>query len=70
MNKGEAVNVHLYSEDCDKDSPNLGDYDLMFSYQDIFGNKYSQTTRLSIFYMEERDRVGLQMDMYQTQEGL
>ena len=70
VNKGEAVNVHLYSEDCDKDSPNLGDYDLMFSYQDIFGNKYSQTTRLSIFYMEERDQVGLQMDMYQTQERL
>lgn len=70
VNRGEVVNVHLYSEDCDKTSANLGDYDLTFLYQDIFGNKYSQTTRISIVFNEDHNRIAIQMDMYQTQERL
>ena len=65
VNKGEHVTAHIYAEDCNAKSENLGSYELEIHYEDIFGNKYTQTTNIIIAY-DERGLV-VQTNMYQKQ---
>jgi hypothetical protein len=68
VSKGEHICVHIYAEDCGQDSKNLGEYDLTIAYQDIYGNKYSQTTEVNLVYSDEMKTVMVETDMYQKQE--
>ena len=45
--------VHIFSEDCGKDSANLGEYILDMYYRDIYGNEYSQTHDVNIEYSDK-----------------
>ena len=51
---GEKIMIHIFSEDCGKNSLNLGKYVLEFHYKDIYGNKYIQQHDIAISYSEER----------------
>ncbi len=50
---GEKIMVHIFSEDCGKNSPNLGDYVLDMHYKDIYGNEYSQQHDINLDYSDE-----------------
>ena len=50
---GEKIMVHIFSEDCGKNSANLGDYILDMYYKDIYGNEYAQKHDVSIEYSDE-----------------
>lgn len=50
---GEKIMVHIFSEDCGNDSPNLGDYILDMHYKDIYGNEYSQQHDINLDYSNE-----------------
>ncbi len=50
---GEKIMIHIFSEDCGKQSQNLGEYVLDFQYKDIYGNKYSQMHDIKIEYLED-----------------
>lgn len=68
--KGERITVHIYAEDCDEDSKNLGDFELTAKYEDIFGNHYKQTQDIRICFDNETKKAFLQTNMYQKQETL
>lgn len=67
VSKGEHISIHIYSEDCDKSSRNLGEYKLGMIYQDIFGNRYSQEASIILDYEDSNNKVVVHTDMYQTQ---
>lgn len=52
---GERIMVHIFSEDCGKDSASLGDYVLEMYYKDIYGNEYSQKHDINIDYSDEHN---------------
>lgn len=70
VNMGEHVSVHIYSEDCDRNSSNLGEYILGMTYQDIFGNRYSQEASIILDYDDSINKVVVRTNMYQTQQRL
>lgn len=66
VRQAEHVTAHIYAENCDAKSEKLGNYELEIRYEDIFGNKYIQTTDIIIDY----DQRGLAVttNMYQKQD--
>lgn len=66
VRQGEHVTVHIYAENCDQKSKNLGSYELEIHYEDIFGNKYIQTNDIIIAYGQRG--LTVQSNMYQEQK--
>lgn len=61
------IMLHIFSEDCSKDSPNLGNYVLSFYYDDIYSNSYEQHFDIIIGYKEEVNNIMVAIDMSHTQ---
>lgn len=51
---GNPILFHIFSEDCGKDSKNIGEYILSFYYEDIYANRYMQEFDVMIEYNEEK----------------
>lgn len=51
---GNPILFHIFSEDCGKNSKNIGEYVLSFYYEDIYTNKYMQEFDVIIEYNEEK----------------
>lgn len=64
------IMLHIFSEDCSRDSANLGEYILSFYYEDIYSNKYKQEFAISIDYDEEKHVPIVSVDMGHIQEFL
>ena len=61
---------HIFSEDCSKQSANLGDYVLSFYYEDIYSNKYQQDFDIKIMYGAEDQSPIVSVDMSHEQRFL
>nr|WP_297707251.1 hypothetical protein [uncultured Butyrivibrio sp.] len=67
---GGKLMMHIFSEDCGRDSKNLGEYILSFVYEDIYKNKYEQSFDISIEYNEEHHAPMFSINMDHAQELL
>lgn len=70
MKTGNPIMLHIFSEDCGKNSPNNGEYVLSFHYEDIFGNRYVQKFDVLIEYDENKRTPVVSVDMNHKQEIL
>lgn len=61
---------HIFSEDCSKQSANLGDYVLSFYYEDMYSNKYQQDFDIKIMYSDEEQSPIVSVDMSHEQRFL
>ena len=59
---------HIFSEDCSRDSANLGEYVLSFYYEDIYSNRYEQDFDITIEYNEEKNAPVYSVDMSHVQK--
>lgn len=62
--------LHIFSEDCSKDSLNLGEYVLSFYYEDIYSNRYEQHFDITIEFNVEKHAPVLSVDMSHIQNFL
>ena len=69
LKQGTQMMLRVFSEDCSKNSANLGQYVLSFCYEDIYSNKYEQYFDINIEY-DENNRPKLSVDMSHVQKFL
>lgn len=62
--------LHIFSEDCSKESNNLGEYILSFYYEDIFSNRYKQDFEVMIEYNDAKNCPMVSVDMSHKQNFL
>jgi hypothetical protein len=62
--------LHIFSEDCSKESNNLGEYILSFYYEDIFSNRYKQDFEVMIEYNDVKNCPMVSVDMSHKQNFL
>ena len=62
--------LHIFSEDCSRESLNLGEYVLSFFYEDIYSNRYEQHFDITIEYNQEKQYPVFSMDMGHIQNFL
>lgn len=62
------IMFHIFSEDCSRDSANLGEYVLSFYYEDIYSNRYEQDFDIAIEYNEEKNAPVYSVDMSHVQK--
>ncbi len=67
---GGKLMMHVFSEDCGKDSKNLGEYVLSFFYEDIYKNQYEQSFDILIEYNEEHNVPMFSINMDHVQKLL
>lgn len=65
---GATVMLHLFSEDCGRDSKNTGEYVLSFYYEDIYQNQYIQEYDVNIQYDEDERQPVFSIDMEVEQQ--
>ena len=66
----EPILFHVFSEDCSRQSENLGEYVLSFYYQDIYSNRYRQEFPITIEYDDDKRAPVVSVDMNGTQDFL
>ena len=59
--------LRIFSEDCSKDSGNLGEYELSFFYEDLYSNRYEQQFDITIEYDEEHHSPRVLVNMNSRQ---
>lgn len=64
------IMFHLFSEDCSRNSSNLGEYILSFCYEDIYLNRYEQHFDIIIEYSKEKNTPIVSVDMSHVQNFL
>ena len=62
------IMFHIFSEDCSRNSANLGEYVLSFYYEDIYSNQYEQDFDITIEYNEEKNAPVYSVDMSHVQK--
>lgn len=62
------IMFHIFSEDCSRNSANLGEYVLSFYYEDIYSNQYEQDFDITIEYNEEKNAPAYSVDMRHVQK--
>lgn len=67
LKTGDTIPIHLFSSGCEKDSENLGEYELSISYMDIYNNKYIQKMPIELGYEEELKSLYVSMQ-YDTKQ--
>lgn len=70
LKQSTPMMLHIFSEDCSKNSLNLGQYVLLFYYEDIYSNRYEQHFDISIEYDEEKNCPVGSVDMSHVQKFL
>jgi hypothetical protein len=70
LKQSMPILFHIFSEDCARNSANLGKYVLSFYYDDIFSNKYRQNFDISIEYDDKTNRPVALVDMGHIQDFL
>ena len=70
LKMGQIIRFHIFSDDCGKESKNLGAYVLSFYYDDIYSNKYKQEFSITIEYSDEKAAPLVSIDMSHKQEFL
>ena len=70
LKQGTPMMFHLFSEDCSKNSENLGQYMLSFYYEDIYSNRYEQHFDINIEYDEKKNCPVCSVDMSHVQKFL
>ena len=70
LKQGTPIILHIFSEDCSKNSSNLGQYILSFYYEDIYSNRYEQHFDINIEYDEDKNCPTCSVDMSHVQNFL
>lgn len=70
LKQSTPMMLHIFSEDCSKNSLNLGQYVLSFYYEDIYSNRYEQYFDISIEYDKEKNCPVGSVDMSHVQKFL
>ncbi len=70
LKPGMPMMFHIFSEDCSKESLNLGQYVLSFYYEDIYSNRYEQHFNIIIDYDEKKKCPICSVDMGHFQKFL
>ena len=70
LKTGVPMMLHIFSDDCSKDSLNLGGYVLSFYYEDIYSNRYEQHFDINIEYDEKKSCPICSVDMSHVQNFL
>lgn len=67
LKRGDNISVHIYADDCNKDSKNLCNYSLGIEYSDIYGNKYIQEMPIELGYdiEENQNYISINYDVKQ-----
>lgn len=70
LKTGVPMMLHIFSDDCSKDSLNLGEYVLSFYYEDIYSNRYEQHFDINVEYDEKKRCPICSVDMSHVQNFL